>query len=414
MSGRAELLPAPRSRFVLPKRASGWLAQEQRERAMGFVRALIEPPTAPYFEDAQIEVVRAFVREHGGFGIAEDEHANLVVTWKGRGKPQRGARVLAFSAHLDHPGFEWLGVKSGVARARFHGGVPPRYFPGAPVRFFGAKTREACATARVKSVEREGEHLVAVLADVRGAPKRGSFGVFDLTSGEMRGTRLYARVCDDLMGAASILAMLDQLAREDHPRRVIGVFTRAEETGFVGCIGLLESKLLLREVASGLALIGLECSPRRATAKVGHGPVIRVGDKQSVFDPSLTLELQAAAARLRETHPSFRFQRALMDGGSCESTAYNLWGVRAGAMCLALGNYHNCKPVREGRDGGTIAPEFVDWNDFEGLIALMVQTARSFGDGDAASKMRARLQLTYEREYKRLADSARRIRAAPR
>ena len=127
-----------------------------------------------------------------------------------------------------------------------------------------------------------------------------------------------------------------------------------------------------------------------------------------MFDPALTLELQAAAACVRVKHASFRFQRALMDGGSCESTAYNLWGVRAGAMCLALGNYHNCGSRR---GGVSIEPEFVDWNDFEGLIALMLQAARSFGDGDATSKMRARLQGTYEREYKRLADSARRLRA---
>jgi endoglucanase len=202
------------------------------------------------------------------------------------------------------------------------------------------------------------------------------------------------------MGAAAILAMLDRLARDDHDASVIGIFTRAEETGFAGCIGLCQSGLLDPKTA----IVGLECSPRRATARVGHGPVIRVGDRLSVFDPELTLALQSAAERLVQRAPSFRFQRALMDGGSCESTAYNAWGLRAGAMCLALGNYHNC-----GADG-SIQPEFVDWNDFEGLVALMLESARGFGAESDGTKMRDRLKRTYEREYKRLAQSAQRLR----
>ena len=403
MTGRSDLPAAPASRFVLPKRSANVLPQDQRERALDFVRALIEPPTAPYFEDAQVEVVRRFVADRPGFTLAEDEHTNLVVTWKPRAKAKKGQRALAFSAHLDHPGFHYIGVKQGVHRATFHGGVPPRYFPGTAVRFFDVKTRRACATARVRSIARDaGQNLVAELEGVRGRPKRGAFGVFDLASGVVRGTRIHARVCDDLFGAAAILATLDTLQREDHPHTVVGIFTRAEETGFVGCIGLLESKSITRE----LAVIGLECSPRRATAKVGLGPVIRVGDRVSVFDPELTQELQDAASRLREKNPEFRFQRALMDGGSCESTAYNAWGIRAGAMCLALGNYHNC-----GADG-SIQPEFVDWNDFEGLVALMLESSRGFADEPLAGKTRVRLKRTYEHEYKRLATSASRMKSA--
>jgi putative aminopeptidase FrvX len=401
MTGRNDLPAAPASRFALPKRSTNVLPADQRERALAFVRDLIEPPTAPYFEDAQVAVVRRFVEERPGFTLAEDEHANLVVTWKPRAK-RRGRRALAFSAHLDHPGFHYAGVKQGVHRATFHGGVPARYFPGCAVRFFDVKTRIACATARVRSIARDaGQNQVAELEDVRGRPKRGAFGVFDLASGVVRGTRIHARVCDDLFGAAAILAMLDTLRREDHPHAVAGIFTRAEETGFIGCIGLLESKSITRE----LAVIGLECSPRRATARVGLGPVIRVGDRVSVFDPELTQELQDAASRLREKNPAFRFQRALMDGGSCESTAYNAWGIRAGAMCLALGNYHNC-----GADG-TIQPEFVDWNDFEGLVALMLEASREFADTSAVSKTRVRLKRTYEHEYKRLATSASRMKS---
>jgi endoglucanase len=228
------------------------------------------------------------------------------------------------------------------------------------------------------------------------------FGMWDLTAGAIRGRRLHSRVCDDLMGAASILALLDLLARARHPGRVLGIFTRAEETGFIGCQGLLRSGTLARDVA----VIGLECSPRRATAKVGLGPVVRVGDKQSIFQPWITHHLQECAASLRERHEKFVSQRALMDGGICESTAYNLWDVAAGGLCLALGNYHNCGPRDE------IAAEFVDWDDFESLVALMREAALRWRDEPAGDKMRARLNRMWSREYKRLAASAARIRAA--
>jgi endoglucanase len=271
--------------------------------------------------------------------------------------------------------------------------------PGAGVRFFTPDGR-ACATATVTSAEARGEDgIVATLERVRGKPVRGSFGVFDLTDGLMRGSRLHARVCDDLMGAAAILALLDECVRSNVAQSVVGVFTRAEETGFIGCIGLLEAQLLEKDSL----VIGLECSPRRATARVGRGPVVRVGDRLSVFDPAITSAIEAAARRVVARAPGLLRQRALMDGGSCESTAYNAWGVRAGAMCLALGNYHNCGPQQ------AIAPEFVDWNDFEGLVAILFECARAFDISSGAVNTRARLEHQYAREARRLTVSAARM-----
>ena len=34
-------------------------------------------------------------------------------------------------------------------------------------------------------------------------------------------------------------------------------------------------------------------------------------------------------------------QRCLMSGGTCEATAYQLYGYETGGLCIALGNYHN-------------------------------------------------------------------------
>jgi len=401
MSGRSErarLATAPPSRFVLPRRASGVLAAEERALVLGHARALLERPTAPYCEDGPLQVVREFVRGRAGFELEEDEHANLLVRWKGTRAPQPGEGLLAFSAHLDHPAFHYEGRRV----ARLHGGVPARFLPGARLRFFAAGSGEACATAHIARVlrTRADAGLRVELADVRGRLPAGGFGVFDLTSGEIRAGRLFARVCDDLLGAASILATLELLAGARHERPVLGVFTRAEETGFLGCLGLMRSGGL----PQGTRVVGLECSPRRATAKVGRGPVIRAGDKQSLFDPELTLAVEEAARSLEQRVPAFRWQRALMDGGSCESTVYNHYGTRAAGVCLALGNYHNCGPA------GRIAPEFVSWDDFEGLVALLLEVARTFEAEDPRSKIGARLQRIWEREYNLLAISSARLR----
>lgn len=400
-SARRALAPAPSSRFVLPAKHRGVLTDVERASAMEHARSLLEAPTAPYAEDAEVAVLRAFVRERPGLSLRVDRHANVVVTWPGaRATKKKGSRapVLAYSAHLDHPGF----LRARDPRtATFHGGVAARYMPGARVRFFAPGTSSACATARVASVTTEHGAIVARFDDVAGTIVDGAFGMWDLTPGTVRGTRLHARVCDDLMGAAAILSTLDGCVRAKHASPLVGIFTRAEETGFVGCMGLLRTKELERDVV----VVGLECSPKRATARVGLGPVVRVGDKQSVFSPWITSRLHDAAAAMHAENERFVFQRALMDGGSCESTAYNTWGVEAGALCLALGNYHNQGPNER------IAPELVDWDDHESLIALMRRVARDWDD-DAPSKITVRLNRIWKGEYKRLADSARRIRSA--
>lgn len=406
MSGRSdaraatdEVPPVPPSRFALPRAHRGVLSDDDRVALLRVVRALLSTPTAPYFEDGMLAVVRALASEIPGVALRSDEHGNLIAT---RGDTKK--RTLAFSAHLDHPGFHPFLRAGRAPGATLHGGVPTANLPSAALRFHDARSLRSVATASIASAAHGDDGLVYVeLEDVRGAITAGSFGVFDLPDGVVRGSRLHSRVCDDLLGAAAILVALAILAREGHPRPLAGVFTRAEETGFIGCIGLLGSGALPKDVA----VIGLECSPRRATAKVGLGPVVRVGDRMSVFDPELTHLLQDSAVKVKARAPAFVGQRALMDGGSCESTAYNAWGVRAGGACLALGNYHN-----QGAKGG-IEAEFVDWDDLESLVALLVEAARGFDASEGTTTARPRLERGFAREKERLARSAARILVKP-
>jgi putative aminopeptidase FrvX len=66
----------------------------------------------------------------------------------------------------------------------------------------------------------------------------------------------------------------------ESPASVYGVFTRAEEVGFIGAIQLAKSKQLLQDVT----VVSLETSAELPPAKIGAGPIVRVGDRTSVFD----------------------------------------------------------------------------------------------------------------------------------
>ena len=81
--------------------------------------------------------------------------------------------------------------------------------------------------------------------------------------------------------------------------------------------------------------------------------------------------MTALAQELRVQDSTFAFQRKLMDGGTTEATAYDLYGYETGAACVALGNYHNAGP----RD--RVAAETIHLGDIDGLARLCVRMAET-------------------------------------
>jgi endoglucanase len=207
--------------------------------------------------------------------------------------------------------------------------------------------------------------------------KFGTFRMWDLPPFQIKQDRIYARVCDDLIGCACIVGMMQELERTKYSGAVYGLFTRAEEVGFVGAIQLAKTGIVPKDVT----IVSLETSNAKGgPVEFGKGPIIRVGDRASVFDSAATLQLQEAALAKKITH-----QRALMQGGSCEATAYALYGYRVAAMCVALGNYHNCGPKEK------IAPEFVSITDAVGMANLCV-AAVTTPSKDPLTALRKRLE----------------------
>ena len=63
-----------------------------------------------------------------------------------------------------------------------------------------------------------------------------------------------------------------------------------------------------------------------------------------------------------------------MSGGTCEASAFALYGYRTTGIAFPLGNYHNGTP---GTPEGRIEAEYIHRDDFLSGIKLMVEAVHS-------------------------------------
>ena len=311
-----------------------------REKEMlAVVAALANQPTAPFHEDAVRAEIETHLRQCRHVQFERDRFGNVIAHYR------RGRRKAewAFAAHMDHPGW----VRGRKNELEFLGSVPERFRQNPKTKSFG------------------------------------DFAMWDLVPFEIREGEIHARACDDLLGCAEILCLFRELEETNAAAHCVGLFTRAEEVGFVGAIKLAQSNLLSRS----LTILSLETSTPRGTAEIGKGPIVRVGDKVSSFDGPATARLLQIAQEAR-----IPVQRCLLDGGTCEATAYQVYGYTCAAASLALGNYHNCTPE------GTIAAEYVAIDDFIGMVRLCAALVLRRGSGnDPKTILRVKLEANARR-----------------
>ncbi len=334
-------------------------------RVLALAARTLALPTAPFLEGAVIAWLLEFAAARPHLRARVDADGNVEI---GRRGVRPSAAPLVLSAHMDHPGLHALSCRRAGrgfrVTARFLGGVPAAAMPGAGVRLFarGVERRARVISARRRAATSETRLVLHADASI----PIGALGTFDLPA-FVRDRRdpdlLQGRACDDLAGVAAALALLDAIERIDPGGRVDvrGLFTRAEEVGFVGALAHARSGRLPR----GACVISLEASRAFPHAPQGAGPIVRVGDRSSIFDDGLTRWMVRVAEGLAARRGGFRWQRRLMDGGTCEATAYQQLGFRSAALCLALGNYHNLTPR------GRIGAESIRLSDLVGLVRLL-------------------------------------------
>jgi endoglucanase len=340
-------------------------------KAHEILKQLCSTPTAPFGEGRVVRYVEQFVKQRRKLRLSRDRFGNLLIVLPGkpnRSVAHKNSSRWVFTAHMDHPGFIATEMKGDrTLHARFHGGVEARYFVKSRVRFF---LDHAEVRGVVNGYETDADKR-PIAADIRVSQSvpAGTIGMWDVGEGRIRGKKFFSRVCDDLAGAAAALAMLDALHRNPPTIDIAVLLTRAEEEGFIGALAASIHPTLLRKSDR---LVAIECSAAQPYAPQGAGAIIRVGDRLSVFNSSLTYFLSTTAADLAKNDRQFRFQRALMPGGACEATVYDIYGFTAASICVPLANYHNMDKAR-----GKIAPEFIHLGDWESMVKLFIALAKN-------------------------------------
>jgi putative aminopeptidase FrvX len=341
-------------------------------------------PTASGHEAAVIAWIERWVASRRNVALSHDGAGNVTIVRESRAshaRPSRGGAPapIFITAHLDHPAFVVTHVHGVEAVLQFRGGVHDPYFDRARIQIH---SRDGTVRyARIQSLDPTSRPFKTVAArlDARGpAVAPGDIGRWRfLGAGTVPRidnglVRTYA--CDDLAGVAAALSAFDVIRRTPGLEHVGLFFTRAEEVGFIGAIAACQRGSVPKEAR----LICLETSRSFTDSPVGAGPIVRVGDRTSVFEPTLTNTVSALMQEHEQAHPGFRWQRKLMPGGTCEATTFSAYGYRSTCLCLPLGNYHNMVDidgVAAGRRPARTGPEFVSLDDFHGLVEMLVVCA---------------------------------------
>lgn len=351
-------------------------------RRLQLLKEILQQPSAPFREQHVIRCVSQHLTDER-VPFFTDPAGNLVIGVKSEQEYKRiitkrsKEPVRIFIAHMDHPGFhgvKW--ISKNRLSIKWHGGSPVKHLAGAKVWLANddemltegilAKIKLLESKMAIDTAEVSLKHSDIALNQLKAKSLFGglSFRSHHWTSGK----RLYTRAADDLVGVFAIVSTaIDHFKNGKSNQSFLGILTRAEEVGFVGAVRHLQTGWL-QSSKRPLLCISLEASRTLTNAEVGKGPVIRLGDRRTLFHSGYLHILTQLAEKILPG----KYQRRIMDGGSCEATATTAWGIPTIGITLPLGNYHN-----QGFEGGMDcerpegpAPEFVHLDDIEGELRL--------------------------------------------
>jgi len=394
---------------------------ERRETHRRWLMDLTDIPTAAGREHRVIAWVRRWVGERPELGLETDPAGNLTIGFAEELASKAHASEPSptyLTAHLDHPAFVVeRAIGPSTLELTFRGGVMDDYFERARITLHNDDGTASPGAI----VERDGpqdpfKRFIAELDEPAASAAPGDIATWALPGPEIVDGRLHAGACDDLAAVVAALAALDErrLARAESgetdtrdpaPDDLRVLLTRAEEIGFIGAIGACRHATM----PASSRVIALENSRAMPEAPIGAGPIVRVGDRISVFSPGLTSSIHkraeeiaggptpSASQKLSEA-PTWRWQRKLMAGGACEASVFCAFGYEATCLCLPLGNYHNMgdlDAVQAGTntDPPTPAREVIALDDFYGLVDLLVACAQRL---PPATALRDRLDALWE------------------
>lgn len=372
---------------------------DRRQQHVDWLLGVTRIPTAAGRERRVIDWIDSWLAQREGIAKRVDAHGNIELRLVDA--PETDHPVY-FTAHLDHPAFVVEEVRDGALILSFRGGVMSDYFPDAPIRvhhsddsFIEATIVEEHDPDGKEWSETETRPFKMYRADCSQASQAsvGDIGTWELPEAQIVddefGGIIHTNACDDLAAVAAALCALDEirLAQADGAEKtdVRVLFTLAEEIGFVGAIGASRDGFMPK----GSRIIALENSRAFPDSPIHGGPIVRVGDRISVFSPELTGAVAKVAERIaggpatpkasqkQSEMPKWKWQRKLMAGGACEASVFCAFGYFATCVCLPLGNYHNMANLGAVQDGSfegvpRVGREHVGIDDFHGMVDLLI------------------------------------------
>lgn len=359
------------------------VAETDRAEHRRWLMELTQIPTAAGRERRVMAWVERWAAERDSVGLARDAHGNAVL-WLA-GATETGS-PLVFEAHTDHPAFvvhQIIGP--GTLLLEFRGGVMDDYFEDAAVVVVTADDRvlRGRLTGKAEGPFDGFKYFHCELEGSSDGVAVGDVARWDFPAAEVIDGQIHTDACDNLASVAAALAALDTLAKAGCTEDVRVLLTRAEEIGFIGAIAACRDGTL----PAGARVIVLENSRSFDDSPIGGGPIVRVGDRMTVFSTTLTSAVSKVAEELsggaatptaseKRAERAWKWQRKLMAGGACEATAFCAFGFEATCVCLPLGNYHNMADLAAVQAGTNterprVGREHVSLSDFEGMVDLL-------------------------------------------
>jgi len=372
-----------------------------------WLKELTAIPTAAGHEYRVIAWITNWLNDRPDLTSKTDPHGNIEIRIDNNPKTDN---PIYFTAHLDHPAFVVDEILSKAeVTLEFRGGVMDDYFPNAKIRIH-TPTDSAPNDYTLATISEEVKPDPE--ADPKPSNKRyhailetprpidlNSLATWDLPEQEIitddEGNQiLYTNACDDLAALAAALSAFDELRHAHSPNDTRILLTRAEEVGFIGAIGASRDYFMPK----ASRIIALENSRAFPDSPIHAGPIVRVGDRISVFSPDLTGAVAKVAEQIsggpaspkasqkESDMPKWKWQRKLMAGGACEASVYCAYNYTATCVCLPLGNYHNMANLTDAQAGNheqihgsppRVGREHIGIDDYQGMIDLLIACGTS-------------------------------------
>lgn len=346
---------------------------------MSFLLDLLSTPAVP-FREQLVRNILSQELQNRNIPYIQDPFGNILAGLKSENEYRdwlkNPKQKLLGIAHMDHPGFfgsSWSGSTcTDKCTVKWHGGGPSKNLVGASVWISNAAGKTSTAIVEKVQMTADGKFpdiLELQVADTAFAGAEIWGGFPGKIQAENRDGIIHTKSADDLGGC---FVLLENLARENHSNAssngptLAVLFSRAEEVGFIGCIAHVQHYFRDQNSKENLTVLSIETSKAMPGAEFGKGVVVRQGDRMTMFDSARTLLVKEIAKKeLPDQH-----QSRVMDGGACEASACVALGLRAVAMSIPLGNYHNTTENNEP------AAEFIYEFDLNSALKLTESIVR--------------------------------------